>query len=314
MARAHGDSEIGNRHPIENFSYADAAARTGAAGLVAGDVGKVAYQIDTGAYWRLTDDSPVTWVQIGGTGVSGTITTEEGDVVESATTGVIDFDDSDFNVSVSPAGEANVSLNYGAGAGQPAEGNHTHAGGGSDGRPVPGWAAGRYYGTRESVGAVGDNNSAMTAHRLYYTPVFVPRDNTADRIAVWVTTGVALSVVRLGVYAADPDSGLPTSLILDAGTVDSSSNGAKEITIAEALDGGVWYWLASSSGHGPTVRMTTISGNPIGILGLASITATTAALAAHETVADGAAALPASVGALTIPSTSSPLVYLRAGA
>jgi hypothetical protein len=109
------------------WTYADAAARTGATGFVAGDVGKLARQTDTNTLWMLTATTP-TWVQIGGAGVTGTITTEEGDVVESATTGTIDFDDSDFNVSVSPAGEANVSLNYGSGAGQPAEGNHAHAG------------------------------------------------------------------------------------------------------------------------------------------------------------------------------------------
>jgi hypothetical protein len=40
---------------------------------------------------------------------------------------VLDFDASDFAVTSSPAGEANISLAYGTGAGTPAEGNHTHA-------------------------------------------------------------------------------------------------------------------------------------------------------------------------------------------
>jgi hypothetical protein len=52
-------------HILENWTYANAAARTGATGFVAGDVGKIAYQQDTGQYWRLTATTP-TWVMIMG--------------------------------------------------------------------------------------------------------------------------------------------------------------------------------------------------------------------------------------------------------
>jgi hypothetical protein len=54
-------------HRIENWQYADAAARTGATGLVAGDIGKLALQLDDSTYWRLTNYSPVTW-QLAGPG------------------------------------------------------------------------------------------------------------------------------------------------------------------------------------------------------------------------------------------------------
>lgn len=129
MAGHHGSvTDSTNLHRAHTWEYADAAARTGAVGLVAGDVGKLARQLNDNTLWMLTDESPLTWQQVGGAGVSGTFTTEEGDVVETAATGTIDFDDSDFNVTVSPAGEANIALNYGTGAGNPAEGNHTHAG------------------------------------------------------------------------------------------------------------------------------------------------------------------------------------------
>lgn len=55
-------------HKIENFTYANAGARTGATGLVTADIGKVAYQSDDMSYWRLTATAP-TWVQIGGGGM-----------------------------------------------------------------------------------------------------------------------------------------------------------------------------------------------------------------------------------------------------
>jgi len=47
-------------HRLESFVYANAAARTGATGFVSGDVGRIAYQTDTGQYWRLIDPTP-TW-------------------------------------------------------------------------------------------------------------------------------------------------------------------------------------------------------------------------------------------------------------
>jgi len=51
-------------HILESFVYANAAARNAATGFVAGDVGRIAYQIDTGQYFRLLSTTP-TWQLIG---------------------------------------------------------------------------------------------------------------------------------------------------------------------------------------------------------------------------------------------------------
>lgn len=68
----HDVAPLGERHGIHNWEYADAAARTGATGFIAADVGKWAKQLDDGSYWELTDDSPVTWAQrTGGGGALG---------------------------------------------------------------------------------------------------------------------------------------------------------------------------------------------------------------------------------------------------
>jgi hypothetical protein len=52
-------------------------------------------------------------------GASATITVQENDVTVDAAVTTLDFDTSDFNIASSPAGEANISLNYGAAADQP---------------------------------------------------------------------------------------------------------------------------------------------------------------------------------------------------
>ena len=43
------------------WTYPNAAARTGATGFVASDIGKIAYQSDNGTYWRLTATTPA-WI------------------------------------------------------------------------------------------------------------------------------------------------------------------------------------------------------------------------------------------------------------
>jgi hypothetical protein len=71
-------SEQTTNHRIESWSYANAAARTGASGFTSGDVGRVAYQQDTGEYWRLTATTP-TWALIGGG--TGTFVAKTGDTM-----------------------------------------------------------------------------------------------------------------------------------------------------------------------------------------------------------------------------------------
>jgi hypothetical protein len=61
-------------------------------------------------------------------GGGSTIIVQEGDVTIDAAADTLDFDGSDFNLTLSPAGEVNVALAYGLSAGTPAEGNHDHAG------------------------------------------------------------------------------------------------------------------------------------------------------------------------------------------
>jgi hypothetical protein len=55
-------------HVVCAYEYADAATREAATGFAAADVGKFAWQQDDDSIWILTDDSPITWVQVGGAG------------------------------------------------------------------------------------------------------------------------------------------------------------------------------------------------------------------------------------------------------
>jgi hypothetical protein len=67
----HKDLIASERHAAHSFEYADASAREGASGMLSTDVGKLARQIDDNTIWILTDDSPVTWAQVGGNQAGG---------------------------------------------------------------------------------------------------------------------------------------------------------------------------------------------------------------------------------------------------
>lgn len=65
------------------YTYADAAARTGASGFVGGDVGKLALQLDSGALYMLTAATP-TWQAIAGSGMADPTTTKGDLIVHTA--------------------------------------------------------------------------------------------------------------------------------------------------------------------------------------------------------------------------------------
>lgn len=69
----------------------------------------------------------------------------------------------------------------------------------------------------------------------------VAKTVTVDRIGVFCGAAVALSTSRLGIYRDNGD-GYPGALVLDAGTVDTSSTGFKEITISQQLIPDL-YWI-----------------------------------------------------------------------
>lgn len=61
----HKSIPLAGRHAAHAFEYADAAARTGAVGLAAADVGKTARQLDDNSTWMLTNHVGPVWRVVG---------------------------------------------------------------------------------------------------------------------------------------------------------------------------------------------------------------------------------------------------------
>jgi hypothetical protein len=116
-------------------------------------------------------------------------------------------------------------------------------------------AGGRYFISPYSVSSASVALGASTGLPCY-TVVTAPV--TITRIGCYVVTAAASSTVRLGIYEVG-DDGLPGALVLDAGTVDSSTVGAKEITISQAMFGPYWL-IAVPQGGSPTLIYNSGSG------------------------------------------------------
>lgn len=99
--------------------------------------------------------------------------------------------------------------------------------------------------------------SGITSNRLYYLPYLITTSTTFDRIAIehLGAVGGASSVVRLGIYSST--SSLPSTLVLDAGTIDLTTAIAfKTITINQTLTPGLYFLavVAQVTSGSPTFR------------------------------------------------------------
>lgn len=113
---------------------------------------------------------------------------------------------------------------------------------------------GRYYQTNPAMSVTTSNTLGNGTLRV--TPFVVPRRVSLTKIGLEVTSGGdAASTLRIGIYA-DDGAGYPGALVLDAGTVAGDAIAVAEITIALALEPGL-YWTGAVV-QGVTVTQPTV--------------------------------------------------------
>jgi len=150
--------------------------------------------------------------------------------------------------------------------------------------------------------------SALTANRLYAMPFVCPKGCTADQIAVYVSTLLA-GAARLGIYA-DNGNCYPGSRVIDAGTIDTGTAGAKKLTISQALAAGSLYWLVYVGNAAASIYCIPVAG-VVNVLGHSSAlgTAQNAGLYAAFTYAALPGTFPASPTMIT--AAPIPAIFLR---
>lgn len=161
--------------------------------------------------------------------------------------------------------------------------------------------------TNGIVGSVTTTSYGNGIMRLY--PFYIYEDMTLDRIGCEVVTtpGGAGSVVRLVIYADDGNYA-PGDLILDAGTVDTTATGNKNLTINQAVSAGVIWCGAVPQGSpspNPTMR---ICSTMVGQTRYTSLSANQPRWCFSTTGITGAA--PATAGTV-LDSTQAAVVFIR---
>lgn len=172
-----------------------------------------------------------------------------------------------------------------------------------------GYVAGRYY----SFISGGTGTGAFVVNTAYFTPFVVGETHTFDRIAIEVTTtGTAVSG-RLAIY--NIANGVPTSLVVDGGTVAVGTTGTKTVTISQSLAPGV-YALALVFDGGVTI--TAMANSQMGtwfFWGTSTLVGASIDSLVAATMTFGAfpaSAFTGAMGAITYTAFVSPLIALRA--
>lgn len=178
---------------------------------------------------------------------------------------------------------------------------------GDDCIPVMVAGTGRYIITTPTPSAA-TTTLAGVADRMSIFP-FVPRRTfTADRIGINCTTLIASALAKLVIYDSNAN-GRPNNRLLETGTLDLSTTGAKEATISQVFQRGKQYWLGVR--HSSTATISALQPYCAPDLDAGAI-GTTMSKTLQRTLAFATAA-PASWGyvATEAATTNAPAIWLR---
>jgi len=105
----------------------------------------------------------------------------------------------------------------------------------------------KVVGSYSSYASTATTSMTMSVNRTYYYPVFIT-SGAFDRIAIRTSaTHTGTTSVRLGLYNASLTTGLPTTVLFDAGTVScTAASTLYTITISQTPATG-WYYLAGNA-------------------------------------------------------------------
>lgn len=169
-----------------------------------------------------------------------------------------------------------------------------------------GYASGRYYGTEGWNVGGSTSTAAASADRLYGLPFLCRYPTVFTRIGIEVTSGAA-GAARLGIYKMV--DGLPTDLVIDAGTVDTASPAVLEATISQFIPVGPIF-LACVFNATPTLRTSAANASfTQSMIGGGSPDSGTGEGAIYKSFTY--AALPATFGTPSYANTSVPAMWLR---
>jgi hypothetical protein len=174
----------------------------------------------------------------------------------------------------------------------------------------PGYSSSRYY-CPFNTGDQRFTTVVLAAGIVLYVLHEIKTPVTLDKLSIEVTTAAvgATNLARLAFYSAS--SGYPATRLIDAGTVDISGTGVKEITgLSTALEPG-WYYAAILPSDIVTVRgygSTTIGGDNFSIIGTTTFQGRSPAIFQIQAYASG---MPSSASGSEALNTANPDISFR---
>lgn len=156
------------------------------------------------------------------------------------------------------------------------------------------------------------------ADQMVAAPFWCSYDITWTKIGVTILAGEEGAKIRLGVYESGPDN-RPGALLVDAGEVDCSTEGNKELDVSLAIPANTLVWLASVTQTTGTDLTTYLSNGRTGSIGaigswpIGPATAMEAFEGIRLTQNFAYGPLPDPFGSADGSSQFCPLPYLRTG-
>jgi len=157
--------------------------------------------------------------------------------------------------------------------------------------------------------------SFLTANRLLCFPFFIDRAWAFSKMSMTCNNLAASSVLRMGLYDATGTAGYPGNLIVDAGTIDTSTIGTKTNTFTDEiyLYGRYWCVCISDGAPGMASLGAAVSEFAQAVGRPNFSTTTTPSHLVKDSVSSYVSALPSSLSAVTFTmgaGTSNPAISI----
>jgi hypothetical protein len=169
---------------------------------------------------------------------------------------------------------------------------------------LPGWRM-----ASGSTSLFSGTGAAPVISEVYYTPIVVTEESVFDHVGVSVTTLASGGLIRLGLYASNPATRVPTTRLYDFGTVSTTTTGDKFIAVSLTLEPGL-YWLAACADN-TTVRCQSAAAT-------GAVPPTTSIYQAPNSGSGGSLVIPVQTGAGTpaasgLPSPAGSITWPNTG-
>lgn len=169
------------------------------------------------------------------------------------------------------------------------------------------YAAGAMTGTALS-------NWALTANRLYAIPFLSPRRGAViDQLSAYVSTGVASTNIRFGLYNNKSESELyPDTLFYDAGAFTSTTtNQSRDATgLALTLEPSKIYWAVIVGNGTPSLRAVAAGGGSY-IMGLTATNVSAPTVGLYATFTYGALPATFPTAGFTANTNTHPTLFYK---